>query len=363
MKPRIWKVHQLNAYLRALISDDMLLSSFAVEGELSNVRRHSSGHIYFTLKDSQAAISGIMFRGYAQGLTFEPKDGINALVVGYCSVFERTGQLQLYAENMEKCGQGQIHATFDSIKEKLANEGLFDANKKKPLPVAPNSVAVITSETGAVAHDIIKVATRRDPSVKLIFVPASVQGDNAAQEVADAIALINNTSLADVIIIARGGGSNEDLAAFNNEFLARSIASSAIPIVSAIGHETDVTIADFAADTRAPTPSAAAELTLPDRSSKAAAIANIKKSLDSLMDSKLSLAKLLLSVASESLVNLSPLNVITRGYALATDSSGAIKTDAWLFAVGETFNLKLRSGEIIARVSEVFVSKAEDLRN
>ncbi|MDR1208958.1 MAG: exodeoxyribonuclease VII large subunit [Clostridiales bacterium] len=359
MKPKTWNVSQLNAYLKGLVDGDALLRSFAVEGELSNVRRHGSGHIYFTLKDARSAISGVMFRGYAASLAFEPAEGAKAVVVGFCSLFERTGQLQLYAEGMFPAGRGEQLDSLERLKNRLASEGVFDAARKRPLPVSPSRIAVITSETGAVARDIVSVARRRDPSVGITVVPAAVQGGSAARSVAEALALVNANALADVVIIARGGGSAEDLSPFNDEALTRAVAASAIPVVSAVGHETDVTLTDFAADTRAPTPSAAAEIVVPDKSAKAERADALRRRLDGAVSSRLTLLSLRLRAASEALVRLSPAGALARGYALALDMNGGVKADISAFVPGETFRLRLRDGYVTANVTRTEVSADE----
>ena len=236
-----------------------------VEGEISNLRVPSSGHCYFTLKDEGAQLRAVMFRMQARLLRFVPEDGLKVICRGRINVYEQRGEYQLIAEMLEPKGVGDLQLAFEQLKQKLQQEGLFDAGRKKPLPFLPARVAVITSATGAAVRDIIRVMHRRFPNVAILVVPVKVQGDEAPQEIALAVATVNRHTLADVIIVGRGGGSLEDLWAFNTEIVARSIAASAIPVVSAVGHEIDMTIADCVADLRAPTPSAAAELVMREK--------------------------------------------------------------------------------------------------
>jgi exodeoxyribonuclease VII large subunit len=236
-----------------------------IEGEISNLKRHDSGHLYFSLKDGEAQIGCVMWRGRNAALFFSPRDGMQALVRGSVAVYERQGRYQLDVAWMRPSGVGSLAAAFDALKRRLFDEGLFDSERKKPLPDFPERIAVVTSPTGAVIRDMLNVLGRRFPSVEVILYPVRVQGGGAAEDLADAVRDINRHEAADVIVLARGGGSLEDLWAFNEEILARAIFDSAIPVVSAVGHEVDFTIADFVADLRAPTPSAAAELLVPDR--------------------------------------------------------------------------------------------------
>lgn len=255
---RIWAVGELVGEVRTHIEREY--ADLWVEGEISNLRPAPSGHIYFTLKDGEAQLPIVLFRRQAILLRFRPEDGQHVLVRGKVSVYEQRGQMQLVAEAMEPLGAGSLQLAFEQLKARLQHEGLFDAERKRPLPAFPHCVGIVTSPTGAVIRDFLNIAARRHAALDILLYPAVVQGEAAAAEVAAGIAHFNKTRSVDVIVIARGGGSLEDLAAFNSEFLARSIAASALPVVSAIGHETDFTIADFVADLRAPTPSAAAEL-------------------------------------------------------------------------------------------------------
>ena len=257
-------VSQLNEYVRKSLAGDPMLQGIRVSGELSGVKRHFSGHIYFTLKDESARVQCVMFRTAAMGLTFLPEDGMRVVVRGSASLYAATGSFQIYADAIERQGVGELYLRFEALKRRLSEEGLFDPALKRELPMLPRTIGVVTSRTGAVLRDIVRVARRRDPNVRVLLAPASVQGAGAAEEIARAIALLNRQGEADVILCGRGGGSLEDLWPFNEEIVARAIRASRIPVVSCVGHETDFTIADFAADLRAPTPSAAAELVVPD---------------------------------------------------------------------------------------------------
>ena len=259
-------VSQLNGYMRALIDSDPVLAQIGVRGEISNFKRHyASGHLYFSMKDEQSLVKCVMFASAAQRLRFSPKDGDDVLAFGNVSVYPRDGTYQLYVSAMLPAGVGNQYAAFEKLKKKLEAEGLFDRDRKKPIPEYPKTVGLVTSDTGAAVRDLLDILGRRYPCADVILYPALVQGAGAPVSVASGIEYFNASGCADVIIIGRGGGSGEDLSAFNDEMLARTIAASRIPVISAVGHETDFTIADFAADLRAPTPSAAAELCVPDR--------------------------------------------------------------------------------------------------
>ena len=256
-------VTQLNEYVRKMISGDPMLRSIKVRGELSGFKRHVSGHLYFTLKDEGARVQCVMFRQQAIYLNFQPRDGMKVVVTGSASLYTQSGTYQLYADSMTQEGAGELYLQFEALKAKLSAEGLFDPSLKKPVPMLPKTIGVVTSRTGAVLRDIVRVAGRRNPHVSILLAAASVQGAGAAAEIAAALDRLNADGRADVILCGRGGGSIEDLWPFNEEIVARAIARSRIPVVSCVGHETDFTIADFVADLRAPTPSAAAELAVP----------------------------------------------------------------------------------------------------
>ena len=261
----ILEVSDLNEYVRAMLNADPALRSLRLRGEISNFKRHSSGHWYFTLKDDRCRINAVMFRQNAMRMSIRPMDGMSVIVSGQVSLYPESGMYQIYCDNMRPDGVGTLYQQFEELKQKLQMEGLFDQARKRPLPWRPRKIAVVTSETGAVLHDIRRVSARRDPGVPLVLLPVQVQGVGAAEDIARAIRRAGKLDGVDVIITGHGGGSMEDLWAFNEEIVARAIAESPIPVISAVGHETDTTIADFAADARASTPSNAAEMAVPDR--------------------------------------------------------------------------------------------------
>lgn len=257
-------VTELNRYIKEKIASDEALANIIVKGEISNFKNHYTGHMYFTLKDENSLIKCIMFKTYTQKLNFMPKDGMKVFVLGGVSVFERDGVYQIYVKAMQEDGIGALYRKYEELKKELEQKGLFSQSHKKPIPKMPKVIGVLTSQTGSVIRDIINVSTRRNPNVYIRLLPVPVQGEDAAPKIVDGIRKMNKEKLADVIILARGGGSLEDLWPFNEEIVANAIYESEIPIISAVGHETDFTIADFVADLRAPTPSAAAELAVPD---------------------------------------------------------------------------------------------------
>lgn len=258
-------VRQLNLFVKSLIEGDVRLNDVTVIGEISNFKNHyASGHLYFTLKDNDASIRCVMFKGFAQYVKFSVKDGLKVVLRGKVSIYEKDGQYQFYAQEMHEYGKGDIALQFEQIKEKLSSEGLFDAESKRPIPKFPKRIGVITSDTGAAVQDIINILSRRWPLCEINLYPVAVQGENAVPDMLNALDKVYMASNCDTIIIGRGGGSIEDLWAFNSETLARKIYESPIPVISAVGHETDFTICDFVSDLRAPTPSAAAELAVPD---------------------------------------------------------------------------------------------------
>lgn len=368
-----------------------------VKGEISNFKNHSSGHLYFSLKDEESVIKCVMFKTNAMGLKVKLEDGMKVIISGYVSAYERDGQYQLYCDTVVLDGVGDLYVAYEKLKEKLEKEGLFNEAHKKPLPILPKSVAVITSKTGAVLRDIINVSLRRFPNACIKLVPASVQGEEAYKELVKAIEFVNNKNVADVIIIGRGGGSIEDLWNFNREEVAYAIYNSKIPVVSAVGHQTDFTIADFVADLRAPTPSAAAELVFPDREELQYKLDTYKNNLRVLLFSALNVRKkhlvaltnsyilkrpleiinkrsYELDIYQKNLVNninklvndrhkifnekiakldvLSPLKTLTRGYAIVK-SDNIIITDANSVNAGDTINVKLKQGEISATVNAI----------
>ena len=270
-------VSDLNKYIKEKIANDENLSQILVKGEISNFKNHYTGHMYFTLKDENSLIKCICFKSYAEKLTFMPKDGMKVIVLGSVSVFERDGIYQIYVKMMEEDGLGDLYTKYQELKQKLEKQGLFDEEHKIKIPLLPKVVGVLTSQTGSVIRDIINVSTRRNPNIYIRLLPVPVQGEGSAEKIAAGIEYMNRNKLADVLILARGGGSLEDLWPFNEEIVAHSIYNSEIPIISAVGHETDFTIADFVADLRAPTPSAAAELAVPD-------VYELKRKIESLQD-------------------------------------------------------------------------------
>lgn len=264
MKIEPISVSELNRYIKNKVAEDEYLKSVFVRGEISNFKHHYTGHMYFTLKDENSLVKCIMFKSYTSALNFVPKDGMKVNVLGSVAVFERDGVYQIYAQAMQQDGVGDLYAKFNELKAKLEKEGLFDKSHKKSIPMMPKVIGVLTSNTGAVIRDIINVSTRRNPNCYIRLYPVPVQGPGAAEKIAEGIRFMNENRLADVLIVARGGGSLEDLWPFNEEVVARAIYDSDLPVISAVGHETDFTIADFVADLRAPTPSAAAELAVSD---------------------------------------------------------------------------------------------------
>lgn len=309
-------VTQLNLYVKEKFQEDEFLANVLVKGEISNFKHHYTGHMYFTLKDETSLIKCVMFKTYTSNLDFVPKDGMKVMVLGTVSVFERDGVYQIYAKAMQQEGVGDLHAKYEELKAKLEQEGLFDASHKKPIPFMPKVIGVLTSNTGAVIRDIINVSTRRNPNVYIRLYPVPVQGQGAAEKIAKAIEVMNKNKLADVLIIARGGGSLEDLWPFNEEIVARAIYNSELPVISAVGHETDFTIADFASDLRAPTPSAAAELAVPSIEDVKKKIETNKNRLQNGLKRKMELAKLRFEKCMKSSVYTNPLQKINENYML-----------------------------------------------
>ena len=388
-------VSQLNRYVKSIIEQDYNLQTVFVQGEISNFTNHyKTGHYYMTIKDEFSAIKAVMFKTANMRLKFMPENSMNVIIKGRVSVFERDGQYQLYIDDMQPDGTGAFSLAFEQLKKKLAAEGLFDSDKKKPIPAFPQRVGVVTSPTGAAIRDIINVISRRFPLAELILCPVAVQGDHAASQIKAAIELFNEEKAADVLIVGRGGGSVEELWAFNEEIVARAVAASEIPVISAVGHETDFTICDFAADLRAPTPSAAAELAVPDsyqqkemlsaaayrmqsaveeRLGFELARVELKKSalmrlnpknyIDSLrvrcdrasmaMDSaaKQNIAEKSkeFSALCAKLDAMSPLKILARGYSVAS-KDGRILTDSACVNTGDKINVILSNGSLECKV-------------
>lgn len=397
IEPKIFTVGQINRYIRNLLENDFILSSLLVKGEISNFKAHSSGHLYFTLKDASGALSCVMFRQDAAGLPFEPENGMQVVVYGHISLYEKTGQYQLYAEFMEPLGIGALQVAFEQLKEKLAEEGLFDGDFKREIPKNPSCIAVITSPTGAAVRDILQIVKRRDPNVKVAIFPTLVQGEQAAADIVRSLKLVNEWGKADVIILGRGGGSMEDLWCFNDENVARAVFASEIPVISAVGHETDFTITDFVADMRAPTPSAAAELATTPLAERreafhrlelrlerdvSALLTSCRRRLDLLksrpvmerpleriyrtmmdveetqqrLDKEMTNRLMQRAERWQYLTNrleaASPLAVMSRGYVMAVTSSGNLLTSVKQVEVGDRVTLHLQDGKIETNIQE-----------
>lgn len=386
-------VSQLNRYVAALFDSDRNLSNISVSGEISSLKRYQSGHIYFNLKDNECSVSCVMFRSKAVLSGVLAEDGLKVIATGRASLYDRDGKFQLYINEIKSDGKGDLYAAFEELKRKLEKEGLFDASKKQKIPYLPRKIGVASSPSGAVIRDIINVLTRRFPGFDLQLIPVKVQGDGAADSIIKALKIFNNRKEADVIIIARGGGSMEDLWCFNDERLARAIAVSEIPVISAIGHETDFTICDFAADLRAPTPSAAAELAVPNRTDITELLFSSKNSMNLSLTRKLEYSKLRLQnilvssiiskpeiiwkerkelisnhtdritssverklndfkkrldLATGALESLSPVKVIRRGYAIVRNNNSGKQMNSIADAlVGDKLTIKLFDGNII----------------
>lgn len=314
-------VRGLNLFVKSLIEGDVRLNNIAVIGEISNFKNHyASGHLYFTLKDNDASIRCVMFKGFAQYVKFNVRDGMQVVLRGKVSIYEKDGQYQFYAQEMHEYGKGDIALQFEQIKEKLAKEGLFDTESKRKIPKFPKRIAVVTSDTGAAVQDIINIISRRWPVCEIMLCPVAVQGENAVPDMVNALERIYALSNCDTIIIGRGGGSAEDLWAFNSEVLARKIYESPIPVISAVGHETDFTICDFVADLRAPTPSAAAELAVPDINEISAKINNNISALKRLLQTRYSLNRTKLDVLSNNVVFKNPVDKIIGTRAQTLDN-------------------------------------------
>lgn len=307
----VLSVSQLNRYVKSIIEQDFNLQTVFVQGEISNFTNHyRTGHYYMTIKDEFASIKAVMFKAANSRLKFMPENSMSVIIKGRVSVFERDGQYQLYIDDMQPDGTGALSLAFEQMKNKLAKEGLFDSERKKPIPKYPMRVGVVTSPTGAAVRDIINVISRRFPLAELILCPVAVQGEYAAGQISAAIELFNRKKAADVLIVGRGGGSVEELWAFNEEKVARAVAASVIPVISAVGHETDYTICDFAADLRAPTPSAAAELAVPDCSQQLEMLGTAYRRMTAAITDKLAVERAVIEFKKSALQRLSPQNYI-----------------------------------------------------
>ncbi len=299
-------VSQLNSYIKVLLDSDNSLQNIFVCGEISNFKRHCSGHLYFSLKDDKSVVRAIMFAGNAKNVSFDIEDGMSVIVRGSVSCYMVSGQYQIYVRDIQPHGEGAVYLAFEKLKAKLLSEGLFDESLKKPIPKYPDKIGVVTSRTGAVIHDIKTVMGRRYPVCEIVLYPVEVQGDKAPTQIVKGISYFNEKTDVDAIIIGRGGGSLEELFAFNNENVARAVFASHIPIISAVGHETDVTICDFVADKRAATPSAAAEIAVPNKDVIYNYIENLKDKIIKILQNKFSGFRSQIQILSSDLKNSSP---------------------------------------------------------
>lgn len=395
----VLSVSQLNRYIKMNFDADENLANIFISGEISNFTNHyRTGHLYFTLKDDSAAVRAVMFNSSAKRLKFMPEDGMKVIARGRVSVYEASGQYQLYVDDMQPDGVGALNLAYEQLKEKLQKEGLFSEHHKKPLPPYPEKVGVITSPTGAAVRDIINVLGRRFPYAEIVFCPVLVQGEGAHLQLTDAVNLFNSEGAADVIIIGRGGGSIEDLWEFNDEGLARAVYNSEIPVISAVGHETDFTICDFVADMRAPTPSAAAELAVPDANELQYALSALKnrmflnvssgiadrrsrleyltskgalKSPDEMLSNRsqrldTAFSKMLSSYenriggkkvefvsAATALSKLDPMSVLMRGFAFVSDKNGKNVYSSQALAKGDKINVRFHDGSAACEVKEI----------
>ncbi|MBQ4104451.1 MAG: exodeoxyribonuclease VII large subunit [Clostridia bacterium] len=394
VSPTVFSVTELNNYVKRILDNDENLKNVFVTGEISNFKNHYSGHMYMTIKDEGGAIKAVMFSSYASRLKFVPENGMKVIIFGSVSLYNKDGSYQLYITDMQPDGVGALNLAYEQLKEKLQNEGLFNAEFKKPIPEFPQKIGVMTAPDGAAVRDIFSILKRRYPVAEIVFCPVAVQGERAAPEIAKAIKLFNEQNAADVLIVGRGGGSLEDLWAFNEEIVARAIFESKIPVISAVGHETDFTIADFVADLRAPTPSAAAELAVPDIFELKSELLGLKQHLSVLMrnmltgekerlenfekqitilsptnkiinsrqelsnlyekvvnsiTSKLNDEKTKISLLSSKLNALSPLEVLSRGYSISYKNEMPIKSVGDV-KTGDNIKIRVTDGEFFAEV-------------
>ena len=398
MASNVLSVTQINEHIRQIIDGDRLLSGVAVCGEISNYKVYPSGHHYFTLKDENASLKCVMFKASAQKLRFRPENGMKVICMGRISVYPRDGAYQMYCSNLVLDGVGDLHAAFEQLKSKLASQGLFDPAHKKPLPKYPGTIVIITSSAGAAVHDMLRILRKRYPLSKVLLLPVRVQGVEAPGEIASAIQYANYFHLGDLIITGRGGGSMEDLWAFNDERLARVIYDSQIPVISAVGHEPDVTISDYVADLRAATPSNAAELAVPDQNALRQTLDSMHSSMATVLSRHLRSARQHLNVLSQSPVlqapdnylsqkklklehleksliaaqnqqlarkqqkyvsltasldAMSPLKVLSRGYAMAQTQDGSLLRSTTQVRPQEEISISLADGTLRATINEV----------
>ena len=397
MAQQVLTISQINEYIRGMMDSDRLLNAVAVKGEISNYKMYPSGHHYFTLKDEGGALKCVMFKGNAMRLRFRPENGMQVIAMGKISVFPRDGAYQLYVNAMAMDGVGDLYAAFEQLKKKLAAQGLFDPAHKKPLPKYPGTIGIITSSAGAAVHDMLRIIRKRYPLTQVKLLPVRVQGAEAPGEIAAAIRYANHHRLADLLIVGRGGGSIEDLWAFNDERVAYAIYESNIPVISAVGHEPDVTISDYVADLRAATPSNAAELAVPDQDNLAETLDSMSAAMAVALNRQLKSAKQHLETLSRSpalrsptgyleqkeqslellknrliaaetqnisrnhnryialtakLDAMSPLKVLTRGYAMAQTQDGSILRSVRQAELGERITVRLSDGSLAATVMD-----------
>lgn len=406
MRDRMESIHSVSdvtRYIKMVLAREPALAHLQVRGELSNFKRYASGHCYFTLKDAGAAIKCVMFRSRAQGLRFEPQNGMQVIVSGNVAVYERDGVYQLYADRMIPDGIGDLAIAFEQLKARLAAEGLFEEAHKRPLPHFPKTIGIVTSLSGAVLRDIYRVSKRRWPAVRLVLKPVLVQGEEAAGQIAEAICFFNEKYPVDVLIVGRGGGSMEDLWAFNEEAVVRAIYASEIPVISAVGHETDFTLADFVSDQRAATPSQAAELAVPDRlelrryvesqgkrlseqakrqcaakrlrldaclrstalerpqlllAGRSQRLDRAVQALQHAMKQELTARRHELSIACEKLDMLNPLQVLCRGYGIV-EKRGRIVTSVRETKPGERVHIVMKDGRVAARIEDTNAGRSQ----
>ena len=398
MSQNVLSITQINEYIRARMDEDSLLAGVAVRGEISNYKLYPSGHHYFTLKDESAALKCVMFKGNAMRLRFRPENGMKVIAMGKISVYPRDGAYQLYCTGMAMDGIGDLHAAFEQLKAKLAAQGLFDPAHKKPLPQFPGTIGIVTSAAGAALHDMLRILRKRYPLSQVLLLPARVQGAEAPGEIAAAIRYADAYNLADLLIVGRGGGSIEDLWAFNDEQVAHAIYQCRIPVISAVGHEPDVTISDYVADLRAATPSNAAELAVPDQDALRQTLDAMSAAMAVAMDRQIKSARRHLNILAASpalksptgylerkrtdlhhlqerllsgqlrsidrkkqrfigmtakLDAMSPLKVLTRGYSMSKKVDGTVIRSINQIAIGDTIRISLSDGSISAAVTDV----------
>ncbi len=399
----IYSVTQVNSYIKNMFTQDFMLNRIFIKGEVSNCKYHTSGHVYFTIKDNTSQMACVMFAGNRRGMNFQLKEGQNVVIEGNIDIYERDGKYQLYARKITLDGTGILYQQYEALKKKLEEMGMFAAEYKRPIPKYVNKVGIVTAQTGAAIRDIVNIATRRNPYVQLILYPALVQGEGAKDSIVKGIQVLDSMNL-DVLIVGRGGGSIEDLWAFNEEIVARAIFECRTPVISAVGHEVDVTIADYVADLRAPTPSAAAELAVYDyRALKEQLVQkqwNLKRELQKTikryrtqtkqyeiyishknpkvqvqkqrqhtieLEEKMEIAlkrkieknRYLLSVYAERLEGLSPLKRLGNGYAYLSDETGEAIRSIGQLKKGDTFQVQLKDGKALAAVTKKFRKKQE----